>query len=77
MSTPLAGRSLPLEHCAEYDSAAHWFVLTGHLPANMGSPGAIDAIQADPEAFQERVKQVRYARAMERIEEAEAGGNHL
>lgn len=74
VSTPLQGSELPLEHTAEYDSAANWFVLTGHLPANMASSGAIDAIQSDPESFQERVKQIRYAREMERIEEAEAQG---
>ncbi len=64
---------LPLEHCAEYDAAADWCAargLTGAigdpLPANMATDGALLWIQADPEAFQERVRQCAYARAMNR-----------
>jgi hypothetical protein len=63
---------LPLEHCAEYDAAAHWCALRGltgkvgdPLPRNMGNDGALRYINADPEAFQERVRQCAYALAME------------
>ncbi len=62
---------LPLEHCAEYDAAADWCAargLTGalgdSLPANMATDGALRWINADPEAFQERVRQFAYARSM-------------
>lgn len=65
MTTPLEGLDLPLEHCREYDAAAEHCARTGTLPKNMASPGAIDYIQDDPEAFELRVKGFRYAIAME------------
>ena len=55
---------LPLEHCAEYDGAAEYFAKHNRLPECMGSPGAIDCIQADPEAFKDRVKLFKYAQSM-------------
>lgn len=65
--------SLPLEHLAEYDATAQWCAergLTGSLgdalPANMNAAGALYWIQADPEAFAQRVRQCAYALAMER-----------
>lgn len=65
MNTPLEGKTLPLEHVAEYDAAAEYFARHYRLPDCMGSPGALDYIQADPEAFQDRVRQCRYANAMD------------
>ncbi len=64
---------LPLEHCAEYDSAANWCTLRGikgnagdPLPPNMNPDSALYYINADPEAFQERVRQCAYAMASDR-----------
>jgi len=57
-------KELPLEHCEEYDAAAEYFAKHNRLPDCMGIPGAIKYINADPEAFHERVKQCRYANAM-------------
>jgi hypothetical protein len=66
--------SLPLAHCAEYDSAAEWCAKRGikgeigaPLPANMATDGALKWIQADPESFQERVRQFAYGLAMEKV----------
>jgi len=71
---------LPAEHLAEYDGAAKWCAarrmngdpdagkIGGSLPFCMGSPGALDWIQADPEAFEERIQQCGYALTMERDE---------
>jgi hypothetical protein len=63
---------LPLEHCAEYDAAAEHCARRGlrgaigdPLPANMDANGALAWINADPEAFQERVRQFAYGLAME------------
>lgn len=71
--TTLSGETLPLEHCAEYDAAAEWCAIRGlkgaigdALPQNMASDGALRYIQADPESFQERVRQFAYAQAMNR-----------
>jgi hypothetical protein len=62
---------LPLELCAEYDSAAEWCALRGikgdwgdPLPPAMAADGALKYINADPEAFQQRVKQFAYAITM-------------
>jgi hypothetical protein len=67
--------TLPLEYIEEYDAAAMWCALRGlkgelgdPLPPNMGSPGAIDYIQADPESFMERIGQCAYQIAMEKVE---------
>lgn len=57
---------LPLEYCAEYDAAAEHFARHGCLPDAMGVPGALTFIQADPEAFDVRVKDFKYAHAMQR-----------
>lgn len=64
---------LPLSHCKEYDAAAEWCAkrgLTGNmgdkLPENMDSQGALKYINADPEAFQKRVKDFAYALEMEK-----------
>lgn len=66
--------SLPIEHCAEYDSAAEWCAIRGlkgkvgdPLPANMDPNGALKYINADPESFEKRVRQFAYARAMSNI----------
>lgn len=66
---------LPCVHVAEYDAAAEWSAKRGlkglkgdALPLNMASDGALKYIQADPEAFRERVKQFAYALAMEKVE---------
>lgn len=59
--------SLPLEHLVEYDAAADYFAKHNHLPPLMGSPGAIDYINADPEAFENRVLLCKYAIAMASI----------
>jgi len=63
---------LPLEHVAEYDSAARWCAMRGikgkigdRLPDLMSPDGALKYISADPEAFQERIRQFAYAQAME------------
>ena len=56
---------LPIKHCCEYDGAAEHFARHGELPQAMGSPGAIDWIEADPEAFEQRVNEMKYALAME------------
>lgn len=63
---------LPLHLCREYDSAAEWCArrdLKGEigdsLPLNMDPDGALKYINADPEAFQERVRQCAYALSME------------
>lgn len=63
---------LPLEHCKEYDDTAEWCARGGLngdigdlLPANMAAEGALKYINADPEAFQKRVRQFSYAIAME------------
>ena len=58
-------QELPLQFLDEYDGAADCYARTGELPRNMGSPGALDYIQADPEAFKERVRDIKYAIAME------------
>jgi hypothetical protein len=57
--------ALPLEHLREYDGAAEHFARHGELPQCMGSPGAIDWIQSDPEAFEQRVREFQYGIAME------------
>lgn len=64
---------LPLEHTREYDSAAEWCARKGlkgeigdPLPANMNANGALKWINADPESFQERVRQFAYGMAMEK-----------
>ena len=66
---------LPLKYIREYDDAALWCAHKGYkgaigdpLPPNMGSPGAIDYIQADPEAFEQRVRQCAYMLAMEKVD---------
>lgn len=66
---------LPLEHLAEYDGAAEWCAAKGlkgnpgdPLPENMHTDGAWKYIQADPEAFQDRVRECAYARAMQKSE---------
>lgn len=71
--TPLEGIALPLEHVVEYDSAALWCAVRGFagavgdpLPANMAVDGALRNIQADPEAFQQRVREFKYALSMEK-----------
>ncbi len=56
---------LPIEYLREYDGAAEHFAKQGKLPDLMGSPGAIDYINADPEAFDQRVNDFKYAIAME------------
>lgn len=65
------GEPLPLEYCQEYDGAAKWCAersLKGNigdpLPDAMAIDGALAYIQADPESFQERVRQCAYALAM-------------
>lgn len=58
---------LPLEYIGEYDGAAEHYARTGRLPDNMGVPGAIEWIQWDQESFQARVKDFRYAIAMQVI----------
>ena len=72
MATPLPGANLPLEYLHEYDDAALDLArrgLTGAisdpLPPSMGSPGALDYIQADPEAFQKRIREMAYWLAFE------------
>lgn len=64
---------LPIEHAEEYDHLARHcadFGLSGDvgtvLPDGLFSPGAIDYINADPEAFAQRVKEFAYGRSMER-----------
>lgn len=64
MPTPLEGKTLPLEHCEEYDGAAEHFARHGCLPCCMGIPGALEYIQADLEAFQDRVRDFKYSHAM-------------
>lgn len=61
---------LPIEHCAEYDAAAEWCAKRGYtgkegdpLPPNMANDGALKWIQADLEAFQQRVRETAYALA--------------
>jgi hypothetical protein len=68
------GDQLPAELLTEYDGAAQWCAqrgLTGKvgdpLLANMSASGALKYINADPEAFEQRVKEFAYALAMERI----------
>lgn len=63
---------LPLEHATEYDAAALWCAKRGYkgnyaspLPPNMASDGALRYIQADPEAFQQRVREMAYGLAMD------------
>lgn len=56
----------------EYDSAAHWCAVRGlsggladPLPENL-SARVMDEIGFDPEAFQRRVREMAYGRAMKR-----------
>ena len=70
--TPATHPALPLEHAQEYDAVAEYCArrgLTGaigdSLPLNMNANGALLWINADPEAFQERVRQFAYGIAME------------
>ena len=56
--------ALPLEHLEEYQAAAVYHARMGILPDCMGSPGAIDYINADPEAFEAEVRLVKYAISM-------------
>ena len=65
MKLELQDPTLPLEHCAEYDAAAEYFARHNKLPDCMGSPGAIDYINADPEAFEQRVREFKYAHCYE------------
>jgi len=58
---------LPDKFKREYDEAAEHYVKHGEIPHLMPSPGAYDWIQADPEAFFERIKQFRYAAELNRI----------
>ncbi len=53
-----------MNRIVEYDRAAEWYAKHGELPANMGIPGAITEINEDPEAFMDRVKDFKYALAM-------------
>lgn len=64
-------RELPIEHCEEYDAAAEWCAARGYkgeagdpLPDNMAANGALRWIQADPEAFAQRVREFAYAKSM-------------
>jgi len=64
---------LPIEHAREYSAAAEWCARRGlkgrlgdPLPCNMGSPGAVDYIDADPEAFEDEVRRCAYMLAMEK-----------
>ncbi len=59
------GADLPIEYLREYDGAAEHYAKQGALPHCMGSPGALDYINADPEAFEQRVRDFKYAHAME------------
>lgn len=61
MNTPLDGTPLPLAHLSEYNAAADYFAKHDRLPACMGSPGAIDYINNDPEAFMRDVQASSYA----------------
>lgn len=65
----------------EYDSAAEWCAKRGlrgvvgdSLP-NLMSGAAVDLINADPEAFEERVRFTAYALAMERHDKYGRGLN--
>jgi hypothetical protein len=60
----LDDHSVPAEHLDEYYAAVTHYARTGHLPDCMGSPGAIDWIQLDPETFADAVKLERYAITM-------------
>ncbi len=57
----------------EYDAAADWCAarnLKGKIGdplPNLMSKAAVDLISSDPEAFEIRVRQCAYARAMERV----------
>jgi hypothetical protein len=69
MTTPLPNHLL-----REYDGAAEHCARRGlkgvpgdELPANMATDGALRWINADPEAFEERVRQIAYGLAMEKI----------
>lgn len=62
---------LPIEYLREYDGAAEQMARTGKMPLNMSSPGAIDYIEADPEAFEDRVREYKYAAAMNKLNIAE------
>ena len=73
MKTPLEGLELPTEHIREYDAVAEHCAFRGlrgaigdPLPLNMNPQGALRYINADPEAFQERVRQYAYGLAMNR-----------
>lgn len=57
----MSDSTLPLEHLEEYTAAANYFARLGRLPDCMGSPGAIDYINADPEAFERDVRLEKYA----------------
>ena len=63
-------KHLPIEFIAEYDSAAMHGARQRlqskpeSLPILMCEPGAITYIEADPEAFEERVRETCYALAM-------------
>ena len=66
---------LPLEHASEYDSAAEWCARRGlsgaigtRLPEAMETYGALQYIQADPEAFEQRVRDFAYEIAMGKTE---------
>lgn len=59
----------------EYDAAAEHFAKKGIIPKegdqlpNLMSRKAVELINADPEAFQDRVRLTAYARAMEKTAE--------
>lgn len=61
---------LRLENCGEYDAAAMDLARKGLTGAigdplpNLMTAEAVDAINEDPEAFQQRVRQCAYALSM-------------
>lgn len=74
---------LPLEHCSEYDSAAEWCAKRGFkgtvgdpLPCNMETNGALKYIQADPEAFERRVREFAYGLSFRDEEQTQGSFNH-
>ena len=62
-----ATQTLPIEHLEEYNAACAYYARHGKLPDLMGNPGAIDYINADPEAFAHDVKADCYTLAMANI----------
>lgn len=70
MTTKIKGVQVHPDHADEYESAAQHYAEHDALPKDMPPSGALVYIFADPDAFIDRVAQIRHAQAFAKRETA-------